>query len=84
MFLQSEPDSIQALHDLLVNSDLTCHLREGPAVNIYSLIVNNSQFTHQIIQKNIDSLVPDTMFLKMLRKEYPGGMNEFLEKKLVF
>ena len=83
MFLQSEPDSIQALQDLLVNKDLTCHLREGPAVDIYRLIVDNPQFTHQIIEKNIDSLLPDRMFLKMLRKEYPGGMKEFLEKKLV-
>ena len=83
MFLQSEPDSIQALQDLLVNKDLTCHLREGPAIDIYRLIVDNPQFTHQIIEKNIDTLLPDRLFLKMLRKEYPGGMKEFLEKKLV-
>ena len=83
MFLQSEPDSIQALHDLIVNKDLTCHLREGPAINIYRLIVDNPQFTHEIIKKNIDSLLPDRQFLKMLREEYPGGMKEFLDKKLV-
>ena len=82
MFLQSEPESVPALQDLLVNKNLTSHLREGP-VDVCKLIAENPEFTHEICEANIDSLMSDEEFYKITCETYPGGWEQFLEDMLV-
>ena len=82
MFLQSEPESVPALQDWLVNKNLTSHLREGP-VDVCKLIAENPEFTHEICEANIDSLMSDEEFYKITCETYPGGWEQFLEDMLV-
>ena len=82
MFLHSDPEYILALQDLLVTKNLASHVREGP-VDVYRLLAENREQAHNIIESNIDTFMPDDLFDKMLREEYPGGLEEFLAKKLV-
>ena len=80
MFLQSIPGSVDALQDLFVHKNLTSHVTDGP-VDIVKLIAENPKFTHEILEANIDSILPDEDFLEYLKLDYPGGLEEFLEKK---
>ena len=80
MFLQSIPGSVDALQDLFVHKNLTSHVTDGP-VDIVKLIAENPKFTHEILEANIDSILPDEDFLEYLKLEYPGGLEEFLENK---
>ena len=80
MFLQSISGSVDALQDLFVHKNLTSHVTDGP-VDIMKLIAENPKFTHEILEANIDSILPDEDFLDYLKLEYPGGLEEFLEKK---
>ena len=80
MFLQSIPGSVDALQDLFVHKNFTSHVTDGP-VDIVKLIAENPKFTHEILEANIDSILPDEDFLEYLKLEYPGGLEEFLEKK---
>ena len=80
MFLQSIPGSVDALQDLFVHKNLTSHVTDGP-VDMVKLIAENPKFTHEILEANIDSILPDKEFLGYLKLEYPGGLEEFLEKK---
>ena len=82
MFLHSDPEALPALQDLLVNKNLASHVREGP-LDVYRLLAENREQAHNIIESNIDAFMPDDLFDKMLREEYPGGLDEFLAKKLV-
>ncbi|XP_063688670.1 histone-lysine N-methyltransferase PRDM9-like [Bolinopsis microptera] len=78
MFLHSEPESVPALQDLLVNKNLASHLGEGP-VDVCKLIAENPEFTHEICEANIDSLMSDEEFYKITCETYPGGWEKFLE-----
>ena len=80
MFLQSIPGSVDALQDLFVHKNLTSHVI-GESVDMVKLIAENPKFTHEILEANIDSILPDEDFLGYLKLEYPGGLEEFLEKK---
>ena len=80
MYLHSEPESVPALQDLLVNKNLASHVREGP-VDVYMLLAENREQAHNIIESNIDAFMPDDLFLEMLLEEYPGGLDEFLAEK---
>ena len=82
MFLHSEPESIPALQDLLVNKNLTSHLRDGP-VDVCKLIAENPEYTHEICEANIDSLMSDEEFYKITCETYPGGWEKFVENMLV-
>ena len=80
MFLQSIPGSVEALQDLLVHKNLSSYVTDGP-VDIVKLIAENPKFTHEILEANIDSILPDEDFRGYLKLEYAGGVKEFLEKK---
>ena len=80
MFLQSEPDALPALHDLIVNKNLTQYVRETPP-DVYRLLAEYPEHAPDIFEANIDVLLTDEEFLKMLYEEYPGGLEEFFEKK---
>ena len=82
MFLHSEPESVPALQDLLVNKNLASHLGEGP-VDVCKLIAENPEFTHEICEANIDSLMSDEEFYKITCETYPGGWEKFVEDMLV-